>query len=334
MKRSIAHLLITLFLVIPAISYGAPENFRQAKIELKNKVYYDQAFNGALGTTYCGCNWRWVGESGGRTDLASCGYKIRSPQSDQMTKRAERTEWEHVVTAHTLGKQRQCWQKGGRTNCNRTDSIFNAMEANMHNLTPIIGEVNADRSNFNLGMVSGGNNMYGQCASKTDFKSRTFEPRDEAKGMTARIHFYMHDRYNLSMSKQQQQLFMAWNKQFPVTKWERERDRRIAKVMGHSNPFVTGERTWTLGHRNSGDGLTKSNFRPTSAQPNHSGQGRSQSTASLSNDKPYIRGNKNSKIYHLPHCPNYKDISERNQILFNDESSAITSGYRKARNCN
>lgn len=61
MKRSIAHLLITLFLVIPAISYGAPENFRQAKIELKNKVYYDQAFNGALGTTYCGCNWRWVG---------------------------------------------------------------------------------------------------------------------------------------------------------------------------------------------------------------------------------------------------------------------------------
>ena len=47
---------------------------------------------------------------------------------------------------------------------------------------------------------------------------------------------------DLSMSRQQQQLLMAWDRQYPVTAWEKERDNRIAAVMGHHNPFVTGER--------------------------------------------------------------------------------------------
>ncbi len=76
--------------------------------------------------------------------------------------------------------------------------------------------------------------------------------------MVARINFYMHDRYNLKMSQQQQRLFIAWNTQFPVSAWELKRDQRIAKVMGHSNPFVTGERSWTLGHKNSKEGLQDS----------------------------------------------------------------------------
>lgn len=42
---------------------------------------------------------------------------------------------------------------------------------------------------------------------------------------------------------------------YPPSDWELERDRRIAKVMGHSNPYVTGERTWTVGQQPSGDGL-------------------------------------------------------------------------------
>jgi endonuclease I len=40
------------------------------------------------------------------------------------------------------------------------------------------------------------------------------EPRDAVKGMVARVQFYMHDRYDLTMSTQQQRLLMAWNKQF------------------------------------------------------------------------------------------------------------------------
>ena len=38
--------------------------------------------------------------------------------------------------------------------------------------------------------------------------------------------------------RQQTQLFNAWNKMYPVTDWECERDERIAKVQGNHNPYV------------------------------------------------------------------------------------------------
>jgi deoxyribonuclease-1 len=48
----------------------------------------------------------------------------------------------------------------------------------------------------------------------------------------------MRDQYDLTLSRQQTQLFNAWNKQYPVTDWECERDERIAKVQGNHNPYV------------------------------------------------------------------------------------------------
>ena len=46
-----------------------------------------------------------------------------------------------------------------------------------------------------------------------------------------------------------------------------------------------------------------------------------------------IVGNRNSKIYHLPNCPDYSKVSERNRVPFNTEAEAQAAGYRKARNC-
>ncbi len=62
--------------------------------------------------------------------------------------------------------------------------------------------------------------------------------------MIARIKCYMHDRYNLSMSRQQQQLFMQWHKAHPASSWELERNRKIRHLGGQDNPFVTGARKW------------------------------------------------------------------------------------------
>lgn len=175
----------------------------------KKYVYFDQNQNSILGTLYCGCDWTWVSRSGGRVDHDSCSYKIRSQKT-----RAERTEWEHIVPASFLGRQLQYWQEGGRQNCQATSLEFKQMEANLFNLSPVAGEVNADRSNYNMGMaISYKLGVYGHCQSRTDFKQRVFEPRDEAKGLIARTYFYMYDRYsNLKMSVQQQNLFivMCW----------------------------------------------------------------------------------------------------------------------------
>jgi len=46
-----------------------------------------------------------------------------------------------------------------------------------------------------------------------------------------------------------------------------------------------------------------------------------------------IKGNKNSKIYHMKGCPNYNDISERNIVWFKTKEEAEAAGYRMAKNC-
>ena len=165
-------------------------------------------------------------------DLASCGYKVRKNEN-----RASRIEWEHVVPAWQFGHQRQCWQDGGRKNCSR-DPVYRKIESDMHNLQPAVGEVNGDRANFMYGQWNGGEGQYGQCAMKVDFKGKVAEPPVRARGAIARTYFYMRDQYQLTLSRQQTQLFNAWDKLYPVSRWECQRDARIAKVQGNHNPYV------------------------------------------------------------------------------------------------
>lgn len=284
---------------------------------MRERVYHDRA-DAPEGSYYCGCSWSWTGGSGGKIDHGSCGYEVRKQQN-----RASGLEWEHVVPAWVMGHQRQCWQAGGRRNCRSNDPLFSAMEADMHNLVPSIGEVNGDRSNYRFGMLPGEPRVYGQCDFEVDFKQRRVEPRPEVRGKIARTYFYIYDRYDLNMSKQQQQLFMAWDKQHPVAPWELERNHRIAEVMGHDNPFVTGEKSWRIGHRNSAEGIV-------SWLDQRDRQGDIESDPSLRE----VRGNRNSKVYHLSEgCPSYDRVSPKNRVPFASEAEAMAEGYRKAGNC-
>ena len=320
MKKLLFILTLAFSVVSPAFS-TPPSTFSEAKVIAKQKIYLDQA-NSSMGELYCGCKWTWVGKSGGRIDAESCGYQTRKQQN-----RAERTEWEHIVPAWTFGNQRQCWQKGGRERCGDDDPVFRAMEADLFNLYPSVGEVNGDRSNFNYGMASGVAPQYGQCKTRVDFNQRAAEPRDEVKGLVARTTFYMFDRYKLSMSRQQQQLLMAWDKQYPVSSWEKERDRRIAAIMGHSNPFVTGDRRWSQGYKAVGDGVV-------SAIPVNPPRAATQPTLANATGVGSIIGNRKSQVYHLSMgCPSYGQVSEKNQVSFTSESEAQAAGYRKAGNC-
>ncbi|MCW2254939.1 deoxyribonuclease-1 [Providencia alcalifaciens] len=316
--------VFSLFLLLFAFPLiAAPAAFNEAKVLSKTKVYMDQNHK-SEGTLYCGCEWEWTGKSGGQVDLASCDYHIRKQQN-----RATRIEWEHIVPAWVFGHQRQCWQQGGRKNCVATDPVFRRMEADMYNLAPSIGEVNADRSNFSYGQLADNAEYpYGQCRSRVDTKERIFEPRNEVKGQVARVYFYMHDRYNLSMSRQQQQLLMTWDKQYPPSQWEKQRDERIASIMGHHNPFVIGEQKWVLGHKNSAQGI-KDDTDISSTLASVKTQPRTQSTEAVMQ----VKGNRNSHKYHLAHCAGFKTTSDKNAVMFSNELAAQAAGYDLAGNC-
>ncbi|MBB3306523.1 MULTISPECIES: deoxyribonuclease I [Enterobacterales] len=224
-------LLLLTLLVAPLSAYSLSftnyhqNNFSQAK------AYAAQINADAPADFYCGCKISWHGKKG-VPDLNSCGYSVRKNAN-----RAERIEWEHVMPAWEFGHQRQCWQNGGRKSCSK-DADYRRIESDLHNLQPAIGEVNGDRNNFQYSQWNGGEQQYGQCGMKVDFKQKLAQPPERARGAIARTYFYMRDQYHLRLSRQQTQLFTAWDKQYPVTTWECERDNRIAKVQGNHNSYV------------------------------------------------------------------------------------------------
>lgn len=185
----------------------------------------------APGSFYCGCRIIWRGKKG-IPDLASCGYKTR-----KNARRAQRIEWEHVVPAWQFGHLRQCWRDGGRHQCHK-DPMYRRIETDLHNLQPVIGEVNGDRANFIYSQWGVGKPQYGRCEMKINFRRRLAEPPARARGAIARTFFYMRDRYHLPLSKKQTTLMNAWNKQYPVTTWECERNLRISLVQGNHNPYI------------------------------------------------------------------------------------------------
>lgn len=141
------------------------------------------------------------------------------------------------MPAHHFGQHMQCWRDGGRKKCKK-DPTFRAMEGDMHNLVPAIGEVNGDRSNFKYGMIESESRVYGKCDAEVDFKTKRFEPASYVYGDIARIYFYMSDRYNIKLSKQQRKLFDAWNRLDPVDSFERIRNKRIEAIQGNLNPYI------------------------------------------------------------------------------------------------
>lgn len=214
-------------------------SFDKAKKLLYSEVYHDDK---ERKTFYCGCQY----DEKNKVDLKSCGVVPRKNAA-----RAGRVEAEHVFPAHQFGHFRECWRDpekvcgdkiSGRKCCEQSDKLFTMAHNDLHNLFPAVGEINGDRSNYNWGMIQNKKHEYGACDMAIDSSIRRAEPPDHVKGDVARVYFYMSATYGFKLSKQDMQLFEAWDKLDPVDDWERERNRRIAKIQGNPNPFVSDDR--------------------------------------------------------------------------------------------
>ena len=173
-------------------------------------------------------------------------------------KRAKRVEWEHVVPAENFGRSFSEWREGnaqcvdnkgksfkGRKCAGKMNVQYRYMQADMFNLFPAIGAVNAMRSNYNFTMLPGVVSEFGSCPMKID--NRKAEPPVSARGRIARTYMYMDKTYpKYSMSKQQKQLMSAWDKSYPVSAWECKRVKRIEALQKSLNP-ITQSRCETAG---------------------------------------------------------------------------------------
>jgi deoxyribonuclease-1 len=211
------------------------DSFQKAKRMLAQKVYFDFRV-----TFYCSAPY----DKHGNIHLPE-GFVTEKYQS-----RALRIEWEHIVPAENFGRNFKEWREGAPSCVDSKGKAFKArncaekanleyryMQADMHNLAPAIGAVNAARKNYNFALLPGAQNSFGTCPMKIE--GNKVEPPESTRGMIARSYLYMQAEYpRYKMGKPQQRLMKAWNKTYPPNPWECTRARRIAKIQGNANKIT------------------------------------------------------------------------------------------------
>jgi deoxyribonuclease-1 len=211
------------------------QSFSKAKKILEKQVYNNHRI-----TLYCGATF-------------DAKKKVTPPQGFTTTKyvkRAKKVEWEHAVPAENFGRTFSEWRDGhkqctnskgkafkGRKCAEKVNTEYRYMQADMFNLYPAIGAVNALRSNYNFTMLPSEKSDFGSCAMKID--NRKAEPPVSARGRIARTYLYMEDAYKrYSMNKSQRQLMSAWNKMYPIDAWECARAKKITILQQSENKII------------------------------------------------------------------------------------------------
>ena len=239
-KRIMVFLLAALVMASGAQAAGNEWNdsFSKAKKTLERQVYYHHRI-----TLYGGAAF----DEKKNVTLPE-GFTAAKHE-----KRAGKVEWEHVVPAENFGQAFAEWREGdaqcvdnrgkafkGRKCAEKASREYRLMQADLYNLYPAVGAVNALRQNYNFQMLPGEESDFGSCEMK--IADRKAEPPARARGQIARTYKYMNEAYGprYRMSRQQRQLMDAWDKMYPVDQWECTRAKRIETLQGNRNPFVEG----------------------------------------------------------------------------------------------
>ncbi|MGO2508699.1 MAG: endonuclease [Vibrio hibernica] len=233
-------LLSVVALTFPAMAFASPntsiDSFSKAKRLLMSEVYNQSSVRR---TVYCDIPFN-----------AKKQTQLPSSFNDSLyVKRSQRIEFEHIVPAENFGRSFKEWREGdtqcvskgkpfkGRKCATKVSKDFRLMQADGYNLYAAVGSVNAYRSNYNFQMLSGTKSDFGSCDFHVD--NRKAQPPEYARGLIARTYLYFDTTYpSFKISKQQRQLFTAWDKQYPVTKFECDKAKIVEKYQHNTNPIL------------------------------------------------------------------------------------------------
>jgi deoxyribonuclease-1 len=234
--KAITSLFITILITSSTLAANQEiQSFSKAKNILEKQVY-----NNHRTTLYCGATF----------DAEKKVTPTKGFTTTKYVKRAKRIEWEHIVPAENFGRTFSEWRDGhkqcinskeksfkGRKCAEKVNNEYRHMQADMFNLYPAIGAVNALRSNYNFTILPSVKSDFGSCAMKID--NRKAEPPETARGRIARTYLYMEGAYKrYSMSKSQRQLMNTWDKMYPVDVWECARTKKIIALQKSDNDVV------------------------------------------------------------------------------------------------
>lgn len=225
-------LILGLSLSLSGQSLALMKDFTQATRTMP-VIYENLKADYELGSFYCNCPIVLLSSGRFAVDIKSCGYVPRSNYT-----KATRTQYTHIVPTHIYAANLKCYQTGGKANC-RYDTTFNQRDGDIHNIVPAIEELVTDRANFSFTNKLPQSGQYGKCPIAIDFEKKLVSPPDDVRGPIARTYLYMAKSYGLKLKKQELDQFRLWDKLYPPTFKECQRNALIKKYQGNDNPFIT-----------------------------------------------------------------------------------------------
>lgn len=231
-------------LVFPVSIYAqntVVKSFGAAKSHLK------EIYGNKNKTFYCNCKYQK------KSIKKSCKLNIK-----KFKKRKKRLEWEHIVPAHAFGQSFESWRNSSKVcgykvnrkgrkkkvssrKCAKSKSkVFRFMEADLYNLVPAIGAVNALRSNFSMSDFPKKGKRKPLCSTGLNIYDRKIYPPQIVRGDIARIYLYMNSTYpgRGIISRKNKPLFEAWSKLDPIDLEECTIYKKKKKVQRNINPYL------------------------------------------------------------------------------------------------
>ena len=212
---------------------------RQAKSLVKKRVYHDHFV-----TLFCQCPF----DPSQTLSTGDCGYR-----PGEQSEGGERARWRRLVPVNKRASRMKCWKKGhpdcldeegrkftGRQCCSLpgVSEKFRRMNADLHNIVPVIGELHESSFHLFPGEVEGENRSFGACDFEIDREKEVYEPAESVRGDVARIFLYMNETYGVKIEEKNRALLLKWHREDPPDDWEEERNERIKEIQENGNPFV------------------------------------------------------------------------------------------------
>jgi len=127
---------------------------------------------------------------------------------------------------------------GDVTTCRANSARFSRIEADLHNLYPVMAMTGNARRDYKFGQVDGEYRDFFECDFEVDGARKIVEPRQSANGNIARALLYMVDEYHLPLVAEQMSLMLRWNSEDPPSKDEKRRNNLIESLQGTRNRFI------------------------------------------------------------------------------------------------
>lgn len=160
-----------------------------------------------------------------------CGYRFNGSRE---TLQHRPVEIMHIYPTMAMLRDNGC---RSRMQCREEgNKRFIQMEADMHNMYPVIQDILVPVSEPRYGMVKGEHWRFDDCDYERS--GGIVEPRPVARGNIARALFYMQYRYGVKLEPQLLPTLRRWNRADPPSRQEKLRNDRIEALQGGRNPYI------------------------------------------------------------------------------------------------